>query len=173
MQTGHDQSWSRPYTPPSDSDPEVGSGTHVGPYACLNIRNRQPGFRYAYGTRQDPGGLTSMRSMGFQFIREGEPEGMGLDLPAGFGNSPDSIIGMGNLVAMKIPLDVYRKRMDEAQAARIASRAGPTRQILDRNSEFSRAYNRAPANLGAVFAYPEHGATGYKDNNSLDPENEE
>lgn len=172
MQTGRDRSWSRPYNA-QDTESEYGSGTHVGPWACLNIRNRQPGMHYAYGTRKDPSSLTSMRAMGFDFVREGDPEALGLDLPAGFGTGQDTCVGMGNLVLMRIPLSLYRKRCDEAEAARQASRAAPTRQFLDRNHEFLRGQRGAAPRTGAAFAYPEHGATGYRDANSLDPDAEE
>ncbi len=173
MQAGRDRSWSKPYNPHEDSDSPEGSGTHVGPWACLNVRNRQPGFRYAFGHRADAGGITTMRQMGFDFVREGDPEMLGADLPTGLGGSSDGLTGMGRLVLMKIPLERYRQRQLETARAQAASREGPTQQFLSRNAEFTRAQGGRSPKSGAAFAYPEHGATGYRDSNNFDPDAEE
>jgi len=168
MQAIRDRSWSRPYNP-KEEDSIEGSGTHRGPYAHLNVRNRQPGYHYAYGHRDDRGGITTMQHMGFSFVRRGDPESLGLDLPAGMGESADNTVGSGKFVLMKIPLSIYAKRLEETAAAQRASRMGPTQRFTDRNAEFVAAQGGRAPRGGAAYALPDHKEDGYHYNNSLDP----
>lgn len=162
MQSGRDYSWSKPFNPNPAPDEEYGS--HVGPYAALNIRNREPGYHYAYAHRDDPGSYRSMQMMGFRPVQVGESDAVSNDFGLGApqGSSPDTLASVGKLVQMKIPLDRYAKLLSDAEAAQRASREGPTQEFLEKGRELERSYNRRPANVGAAFAYPEHGRTGYR-----------
>lgn len=160
MQTGRDYSWSKPFTEHTAPDEEYGS--HVGQYSVLNIRNRQADSHYAYAHRGDPGSFRSMQMMGFRPVQKGEPEAAE-DEYSQFGASSDSLAGTGPFVLMKMPLDKYRKLLADTENAQKASREGPTSRYLAEGEAFNRSYNRRPAGVGAAFAYPEHGRSGYRD----------
>jgi len=160
MQAGIDREWARPYNP--HPDPHEPHGSHIGPYACLNIRNPTPGFHTAYAHRDDPGGFTNMQMMGFRPVTLDDPHGprLAADLPMQFGAPQDNLVGMGKLVLMQIPLDRYAEIREEEDRIRAEKNRGPTAAYLDRGAGFEREQGRRPR-TGAVYALPDHGETGY------------
>lgn len=164
MQGGADRSWSKPFNPePSAGEPY---GTHRGHMQALNIRNRRPGFHYAYAHRSPQyQGLTyQMVMQGFQPVQASAsgPALGAASVPGMFGSPQDSVVGFGNLMLMEIPIERYRQLLAEKATYREQATASPTRAFLDRSAEFEAAYGPSAAGTKPLYAMPQHGATGYE-----------
>lgn len=163
MQGGEDRSWSKPFNPnPSAHEPY---GTHKGHMSALNIRNRKPGFHYAYAHRgPNYQGLThQMWMQGFRPVQAGDNSpSCGTHVPGMFGSPQDTTVGFGNLMLMEIPLEEYRRLLDTKAAYRAAAMDSPTRAFLDRSSEFEAAYGPSTARTKPLYAMPQHGSNGYE-----------
>jgi len=162
MQGGSNKAWSRPFNPHPGAHESHGS--HRGNYESLNLRTPRPGFHYAFTHRGEQyRALTqSMLMQGFKPSRR-EPGGvaLGADLVPEFGSPQDSLVGMGNLVLMEIPLEQYREnKLREAEYQKRALE-GPTAAFLSKKEEIRRQMGPSAGRIEPLYATPEHGTTGY------------
>jgi hypothetical protein len=94
-------------------------GNYQGSYDAMNVRNPQPGYRYAHLTRS-AGRLSSKARKGYRAVLPGDPEYLGDNLPQHVQQALGEQAVVGDSVLCRVSLEDYEKEMREKDARRRA-----------------------------------------------------
>lgn len=148
--------WMRPVQPDGNRYPDR-LGCHVGDTECFNIRCPQPGWIYAF-PRRNQGQVNHFLRIGGRVIGPDDPEMIGIRNDPNFQAAGlDTSMGMGDVIAMKIPLHVVERRRKERSARNRAALAQASAAYLDGGSDIERRLSSPDRPIR--FKDPRHGIT--------------
>ena len=157
------EDWMRPYSDADDGYGERIIGHHVGNTEALNVRNPQPGMHYYHGPTAKRGLLRGLINKGFEVVPPESPELIGDSHDPRFGGSLDSSQQFGDVTLMRIPIEKYRRFMEEEKVAAEYPLSNNSDQFLSGTSDAESRYGR-PGHP-TRYKLPQHRGTWIGDEN--------
>ncbi len=131
-------------------------GTHAGAAAGLNIEGAVPGFHYSWIRHpkydRGIGQLQRFMNMGYQVCGPDSPE-----LRARAGSLNFAQFGLdnyqvhGDVILVRIPEELLRKREDDKRAEAQAALDGPTEDYLQRGRDITSRYGYGNRADGPIY----------------------
>jgi hypothetical protein len=156
---GQDRAWYEPLRSDGSRDLDTYDetiGCHVGPYAGLNVARPQPGFEYSWAIN-DPRELLRARQRGAQIVQSDDPE---YSVYNEFEDSDRTPLDTAKLyeevILVRTPLEVVRKRREEEQRRAEASLHGSVRSFTDKASALESDAGRRGGHSSTRFARHDH-----------------
>ena len=137
----------------SESDGLWEVGSHTGHAAALNIRNPQPGWHY-YHVKRDRASIQRFMNMGYKPLRSDDPEMRGaIEFNAENVPELDGLQAYKDVVAMKIPEDLYRTLLEEKARKAAIQREGTADAHVSKGQNLAA---RAGANRDDLYYASKH-----------------
>lgn len=151
----------RDYLRPTNVGPTDGThtvGCYRGAFAALNVRNPQPGVRYAYESLSRGGAkILSRLNRGYELVRDTDPEQWGGTLPITAQGQNGTIRAFGDVALVRIRLERYAaEQADKALRAKVALQATEADYRERGQNLANRLGALAPSDNDLYFARPGH-----------------